>query len=168
MEGIWLLRPTDIQFCQNAVTWTIGTSLNAGSLLPWGTAWGRCRWPCSLAAPAIACGRCSSAAGSPPAPSRWSHRQPASCRTQHQDCMANLGSVRRSQKGAGGSETGDVSLQKNCIATISHPGLLFPLFRILQSGWKGAEKEASLLIKCNFLFPLEFCSVVSRFLTPGS
>lgn len=34
---------------------------------------------------------------------------------------------------------------------------------------RGQRKRLnSLLIKCNFLFPLEFCSVVSRFLTPGS
>lgn len=37
---------------------------------------GQCKWQYSLAAPATVCDQRSSAAGSQPAPSRWSHRQP--------------------------------------------------------------------------------------------
>lgn len=61
---------------RTSVTWTIGTSSNTGWLLPWGMASGQCKWQYSLAAPATVCDQRSSAAGSQPAPSRWSHRQP--------------------------------------------------------------------------------------------
>lgn len=58
------------------VIWTIGTSSNTGSLLPWGKDGAQCKWRCSQAAPATACGQCSSVAGSQPAPSGCSHLQP--------------------------------------------------------------------------------------------
>lgn len=58
------------------VTWIVGTSSDTGPLLPWGRDGVRCRWGCSLAAPATACGQCSSLAASRPVPLGWSHLGP--------------------------------------------------------------------------------------------
>lgn len=74
------------------VTWIVGTSSDTGPLLPWGRDGVRCRWGCSLAAPATACGQCSSLAASRPVPLGWSHLGPTRRRTDWK------GSIRRQRK----------------------------------------------------------------------
>ena len=74
------------------VTWIVGTSSDTGPLLPWGRDGVRCRWGCSLAAPATAFGQCSSLAASRPVPLGWSHLGPTRRRTDWK------GSIRRQRK----------------------------------------------------------------------